>query len=116
MDYSLEKKMLFISCMNDSLSFPGNLGSVKVISLESYQVIKTIYSGFQPNGISVNHRYGYLAIVNSNISPKGPKPHHTSGCAGRNGNITFVDLNTLQLIPNKRTELAVFPSAISLKE
>lgn len=115
MDYDPQRKQLLVTCMNDSISFPQNLGSVKVISLQSYEVIKTIYTGYQPNGIRINTAFGYAAVVNSNINPKGPKPHHTSACNGRNGYVTFIDLNTLELIPSKKFELAVYPTTIDLK-
>ena len=115
MDYSIREKRLFVSCMDDSLSFHGNLGSVKIISLETNQIIKTINSGYQPNGITINQEYSYAAVVNSNISPKGPQPHHTSGCKGRNGYVTFIDLSTLELIQGLKLELAVYPSGISLR-
>jgi YVTN family beta-propeller protein len=104
--------LLFVSCNDDSTSFPGNVGSVKVISLSGNQVIKTINSGYQPNGISVDAKRGYVAVVNSNISLMGPGPHHINGCGGRNGNISFIDLATLTIIPGKNYELAVYPYGV----
>lgn len=106
---------LFVACFNDSVSFSGNLGSVQIWNM-SAGTLKTLYTGCQPNGMSLNNAYGYLAVVNSNINPKGPKPHHTGACFGRNGYVTYVDLQSLELIPGKKFELAVYPSAIALRQ
>lgn len=114
MDYSRVRKQLFVTCNDDSLSFPDNTGSVKIIDLESNQIIKTVNPGYQPNGICINERFGYALVVNSNISPKGPHPHHVSACAGRNGYITFIDLSTLELVKDARYELAVYPYAAAV--
>lgn len=115
MAYAEDKKVLFVGSMNDSISFADNLGSVKVIDPETEQVIKTLRSGYQPTGISVNNVFGYAAVINSNINPKGPQPHHTTGCSGRNGYISYINLNTLELTPRKY-ELSVYPSAIALRK
>jgi DNA-binding beta-propeller fold protein YncE len=115
LDFDADRNLLFISCTDDSVSFAGHLGSVKVVDLNSMSVIRTINIGYQPNGIVVNAEHGYAAVVNSNISPKGPGPHHTGGCGGRNGYVTFIDLNTLTLIPGKKYELAVYPYAAALR-
>jgi DNA-binding beta-propeller fold protein YncE len=116
MDLDKTKNRLFVTCNDDSLSFPNSKGSVKIIDVATKQIIKTVNPGYEPNGISINPSNNYAAIVNSNVSPKGPKPHHTTGCTGRNGYVTFIDLNTLELIPAKKYELAVYPYAIALKE
>jgi YVTN family beta-propeller protein len=115
MDYFKSKNNLFITCTDDTLSFPNNRGSVKVIDLNINQVIKTINPGYQPNGICINSQFDYAAIVNSNISPKGPGPHHTSGCAGRDGYLTFITLSTFEMISSAKYELAVYPFAAAMR-
>jgi YVTN family beta-propeller protein len=115
MDIDAGAGRLFVSCSDDSVSFQNNCGSVKVVDVQTSRVIKTINTGYQPNGISVSAQYGYAAVVNSNISAKGPSPHHVTGCGGRNGNVSFIDLTSLEVLSN-RYELAVFPSAISLRK
>jgi DNA-binding beta-propeller fold protein YncE len=103
---------LFVSCMDDSLSFAGHLGSVSVYDLGTLNLLARIRAGYQSSGLCVVPEHGYLAVVNSNVNPKGPAPHHKAGCEGRNGYITFVDLKTLQLLPGKKFELSVYPVAI----
>lgn len=107
-------KRLFISCMNDTISFPGHVGSVLVANPGGKQIISVIKAGFQPTGICMDLADGYALVVNSNISPKGPAPHHSTGCAGRNGYATFIDLATLRLLPEKY-ELAVYPYAADFR-
>ncbi|MBL7934157.1 MAG: hypothetical protein JNL60_19795 [Bacteroidia bacterium] len=106
---------LLVTCFDDSVSFPGYIGSLKIINLATMQVEKTIYPGCQPAGIKSNSSKSFALIVNSNISPKGPKPHHITGCGGRNGFISFLNLETLEIMPSKKYELAVYPSAIDLR-
>lgn len=113
---SPQKKLLFVSCMNDSISFPGNKGSVKVIDLQTLTIKKTLYSGYQPNGLSVNDLRQYVLVVNSNINPAGPAPHHVSGCGGRNGYVSYIDLNSLEMIPSKRFELATYPYSAAIRK
>ena len=115
MDFVKSQKKVLVTCTDDSLSFPENMGSVKIVDVASGQIVKIINPGYQPNGICVNEAMNYAAVVNSNISPKGPRPHHTSACSGRNGYVTFIDLKTMELIPNIKYELAVYPYAIALR-
>ena len=48
-------------------------------------------------------------ILHRNVASGGPLPHHSSQCSGRNGYMTAIDLNTLELIPNLKPELSVDP-------
>ncbi len=109
MDFSPATNKLFITCPHDEQTFSGNSGSVVVVDMNNFTVTKRINSGYQPFGIAVDDSRGIVAIVNANLSPKGNEPHHTSNCGGRNGNVTFIDLQMLELIPNLRSEVAVFP-------
>ncbi len=103
---------LWITCMSDSTSFPGHTGSVKVVDLAGLTVIKTIKAGYESNGITVIAHHGYAVVVNSNVSSRGHEPHHTTGCAGRNGYVTFIDLETMELLPG-RYEVAVYPTVVA---
>jgi len=113
-DFSRDQGKLFVTCNDDSLSFPGNTGSVKVIDLKSKQLLKTINPGYQPNGILVNTAMNYAVVVNSNISSHGPKPHHIGNCSGRNGYVTFIELTALEVMKGKY-ELSVYPYFVTLK-
>ncbi len=108
-------KLLFLSCPDDLESFPGNRGAVVVVDLDASRVIKRINSGYQPYGLVVDSENEVVVVVNANISIEGPDSHHTSGCGEKNGNLSFIDLQTLELIPGSRRELAVFPYSIGLR-
>lgn len=114
LDYSVSIQKLFVSCPDDMASFPGNRGSVSVIDVSDGTVIKKINSGYQPYGIAVDDEKGLAMVVNANISSAGPASHHVSRCGEKNGNISFIELNTLSL-KNVKRELSVFPNSISIR-
>lgn len=109
MSFSPTTGKLFVTCPQDELSFPGNKGSVAVVDMSNYSLLKRINSGYQPFGIAADDGLYIVAVVNANLSPEGNEPHHSTNCGGRNGNISFIDLHTMELIPNLRSEVAVFP-------
>jgi len=109
MDYSQATGKLFVTCPHDEQTFAGNSGSVVVVDMNDYTVTKKINSGYQPFGIAVDDSRGIVAVVNANLNPDGNEPHHTSNCGGRNGNVTFIALHTLELVRGIRSEIAVFP-------
>jgi len=116
MDIYEEGGLLFVTCPGDAVSFPGNLGSVFVINYNTKSIIKKINTGFEPYGLGVDRTKKVVAVANSNLNSGGPAPHHTTGCGGRNGYVTFIDLNTLELIPGKKIEVAVFPRFVSVRK
>jgi len=105
---------LFVSCPDDT-TFPGNRGSVAIIDMQTNTIIKRVNTGYQPYGIAVDDDKKVVAVVNANISSAGPASHHVSGCGKKNGNITFIDLNTLSLVHQKLLEVAVFPFSAALR-
>jgi DNA-binding beta-propeller fold protein YncE len=111
--YSATSHILLASCPDDMNSFPRNRGSVAIIDTKTNTFIKRLNTGYQPYGLIADDQKNIVAVVNSNIS--GPGSHHASGCGTKNGNLSFIDLNTLELIPEKQLILAVFPFAISLR-
>lgn len=115
MSLSQRSNKLFISCPDDEHTFPGNRGAVVVVDLITNSVVRKIKTGYQPYGIAADDERGIVAVVNANLSPKGNAPHHTSNCGGRNGNVSFIDMKTLELIPGKRSEVAVYPFGISIR-
>lgn len=100
---------LYVSCMEDTTVYPGNRGLVAVINYETNSLVTTINTGFQPHGVAVDDDRGIVIVTNRNAVPGGPAPHHTTGCGGRNGYFTLIDMNTNQLIAGSKTELAVDP-------
>lgn len=109
MDFSRSTNKLFVTCPHDEQTFPGNSGSVVVVDMNNYSVAKRIKTGYQPFGVAVDDNRGVVAVVNANLSPNGSEPHHSTNCGGRNGNVSFIDLQTIELIPGLRSEVAVFP-------
>ena len=115
MSYSAKRDRLFVSCTNDLASWPGDLtrrGSIQVINPNTYQVEKTIYAGFQSFAIYADDTNDVLVVSNRNEDLTGPRPHHVSNCEGRNGYITLIDLNTMELIEDFKPEILAAPSTI----
>lgn len=113
--FSASKNLLFVTCMEDTVSFPGKRGSVTVIDLNTNTVVKNIYTGFQPHGIYVDDDKGVVLVANRNVSLTGPAPHHSSLCAGKNGSLAIIDLNTLNVLYDRYQELSVDPYAIDAR-
>ncbi|TND03494.1 MAG: Uncharacterized protein FD123_3915 [Bacteroidetes bacterium] len=109
MSFSNNHPYLFVTCMDDSISFPGKHGSVYVINYNTNTVVASIYAGHQPHGLAVNDSNNEVIVANRNVTSGGPAPHHSTACGGRNGYVTFIDMNTLQLVPGKNIELSVDP-------
>lgn len=122
MSISQKYNYLFVSCQDDTLSTPGYRGSVAVVDLNNNSLIKTIYTGHQPAGLAVADVAGLVYVANRNVAQDGPKPHHSfgvSGCNGRNGYVTFIDIKSLS-VPltgnaSKKVEVAVDPYSIALR-
>ena len=114
MSYSPAAKKLFVSCPDDR-SFPGNRGAVVVFDIVTNTIVKKIKTGYQPYGVAVDDEHGVVVVVNANISSEGPASHHTSGCGQKNGNVTFIDLKTLDLVPKIKREVAVFPFGVAVR-
>jgi YVTN family beta-propeller protein len=100
---------LFVTCTEDISTFSPNRGSVYVIDYNTLSVVKSVNTGWQPHGVAVDEGNGLVYVANRNATTGGPAPHHTSQCAGRNGYLTLIDLNTLELGPGFKTELSVDP-------
>jgi YVTN family beta-propeller protein len=115
MGFSAATQKLFVSCPDDVNSFAGNRGAVAVIDAGNNTVIKRINTGYQPYGIAVDDVRGVVTVVNANISSGGPASHHVSGCGKKNGNVTFIDLHTMELVPHKQLEVTVFPFGAAVR-
>jgi YVTN family beta-propeller protein len=100
---------LYVTCMEDTATYPGNRGSISVVNWQTNTFVTSINSGFQPHGITVNDDKHVVLVANRDFSPGGPAPHHATSCAGRNGYFTLIDMQTNTLIPGSKTELVVDP-------
>jgi DNA-binding beta-propeller fold protein YncE len=112
---------LFVTCMEDTLTFPGKRGSIAIINYTTNTLSSVIYAGHQPHGIEVDDEKNLVYVANRNVSSDGPAPHHSSVCGGRNGNLSFIDLNTRTMVIStgsniKRVELSVDPYSVSLRK
>jgi YVTN family beta-propeller protein len=114
MAYSPSKNLLFVTSW-DANQFPNTVGAVAVINVATNTVQSYINAGTQPHGIAVDEARGVVYVANRNVDASGPLPHHTSVCGGRNGNVVFIDLNSLQLT-GRRIEVSVDPYSIGVKE
>ena len=116
MEFYPEQDLLFVACQED-LSVPGtSKGVVYVIDTRTYEVIKTIDTGYQPQSLALDRKRGFLYASNRNIDPVGgDAPHHSTGCEGNNGYLTRIDLKTLEWAPNYRVELSVDPYATVIR-
>ncbi len=113
--FSLTQPYLFVTCMNDSTTFPGSYGSVSVINYQTNQFVKAIFSGWQPHGLDVDDANGKVYVANRNISPNGPAPHHGTG-SNRNGYVTAIDMNTLDLVPDYQVEVLADPYEVGVRK
>ncbi|MCC7302361.1 MAG: hypothetical protein IT233_06945 [Bacteroidia bacterium] len=107
---------VFVTVMEDVSTFPGKRGSVAVINYQTHQLITSVYTGHQPHGIGVSNSRKRVYVANRNLEPSGPAPHHSSLCGGRNGYLTIIDMNTMQLVPGIRTELSSDPYSVGVRE
>ena len=119
MDMSETHNYLFVACEEDTITFPGKRGSIAIIDMANNSLISTIYTGWQPHGISVDDDKNMVYVANRNKTNGGPAPHHTSECAGKNGYVTFIDMNTLTLLKagtsDKKIEVSVDPYEITVR-
>ncbi len=109
--FSHDYPYLFVSCMG----VPGTIkfSVVNVFNLNSNTFLPEIYAGHDSKGIMIDDVSNKLYVANRNVSSGGPAAHHEPVCEGKNGYITAIDLNTLQLIPGYKAELSVDPYHIS---
>ncbi len=124
MDFSEAHKYLFVTCEEDTLTFPGKRGSIAIIDINGNSstnntLIKIMYSGWQPHGISVDDNKNMVYVANRNRTSDGPAPHHTSVCGGKDGYVTFIDMNTLTLVKtgasDKQIEVSVDPYEVAVQ-
>lgn len=110
---------LFVSCPEDISSFPGKRGAVWVIDINTNSLISTIYTGHQPHGLAVDDTQNLVYVANRNATTDGPAPHHSGACGGRNGYVSFIDMNTLTLLKtgtsDKKVEVSVDPYSVAVR-
>jgi YVTN family beta-propeller protein len=113
--FSENTDYLFVTCTEDIVSFPGRRGSVAVINYKTNTLLKHIYTGHQPHGIAVDDKTRQVYVAHRNQDSSGPAPHHVTECGGRNGYLTIIDMNSLDLLSPRRYELSVDPYFIDIR-
>ena len=109
---------LFVSCTNDLASWNGAFakrGSVTAISTSDLSVTKTMYAGYQPRELLVDAGNGVLVVLNRNNETDGPASHHSSTCGEKNGYVTLIDLQSLELVPEYKAEVLADPYTVAGK-
>lgn len=115
MSFSEATPYLFVTCMEDTANV-ATTSSVNVINMQTQSFVSSVYTGYQPRGLVVDDAHHCVWIANRNIFGAGWAPHHTTSCQGRNGYMTILDMNTLQLIPGWKTELSVDPYCVAIRK
>jgi DNA-binding beta-propeller fold protein YncE len=114
--YSTSKNKLYVTCPYDSTSFPGNVGTVTEIDLNSsFYPSRKVAVGYMPHGICVDDNKKLIYVASRNIFTTGPAPHHTSVCNGRDGFVNYIDLNTFT-VTKKKTEISVDPYSAAYRK
>lgn len=112
---SKSKPYLFITCTGDTTD-AASVGSVHIINYNTYETVKRVEGKlFQPYGVAVDEQNKLVFITNRNQASKGPRPHHSSPCSGRNGYYTVYDLNTLLPVNDTRYEVSVDPYTAAIR-
>ena len=106
------RNKLFVSCQDEPGTTSTSKGSVTVIDMINLQPINYAV-GFQPHGLAIDETNGYLIVASRNLLNNGPTPHHTGVC-GRNGFVSYFNINTMQLLSNK-TEVASDPYSVAIR-
>ncbi|HRS39361.1 MAG TPA: hypothetical protein P5292_09300, partial [Bacteroidia bacterium] len=93
---STNQPYLFVTCTEEVVD-ANRKGLVYVINYNTLDLVDSIYTGYQPHGIDFDPVRKLVYVANLNVDNTGPAPHHVSDCGGRNGYITIIDEQTLEL-------------------
>jgi DNA-binding beta-propeller fold protein YncE len=113
--FSQSRPYAFVSCISDSAN-SATQSSINIINTVNDVLISTIDSGYQPRGLAVDDANDCVWIANRNVSGLGVVPHHTTACAGADGYVTIINMNTLQLVPGWKTGVSVDPYCVVIRK
>lgn len=111
MVYSSSTPHLFVSCEGAP---PTRESAIYVFNHQTNAYVLDMYAGFDSRAIILDETGGKLFVANRNVSSGGPIPHHESVCAGKNGYMTAIDINSLLLIEDFEREISVDPHSIDI--
>lgn len=100
---------LFVSCMGAPNT--NHVSAIYVINAQTNSYVTDLYAGNESRGIVMDEAGKKLYVANRNVT--GGSAHHAPLCSGKNGYITIIDVNTLQLLPDYKAEVSVEPYDIS---
>lgn len=113
-EFSESTDYAFVSCMVDTTNISTE-SCVDIIDWRNNAFVKTVFPGFQERGLAVDDAYHVVYVGNRNVDPGGPAPHHTTSCVGRNGDVTLIDIETLEVVPGWKAEVAVDPYSLAIR-
>ena len=119
MDFDPLDNRLYVACRDEeNFAEQGSmLGCVSVIDVNSLSLLENIYRlGHRPHGVGVATKARRLYISSENTGGIDPPHHPIEGASGSPGKYNIVDLNTLSLLSEEETEIAVFPNALIVSE
>lgn len=112
-DVAQSMPYLFVTCMGSVNG--AKKSAVFVIDYKAYSVVTSLYVGFESRGVAIDELHKKVFVSNRNESGGGgPAAHHKSACGGKNGYITCINLNTLLLDPDYKTEVSVDPYQVAM--
>ncbi len=124
MSMSTSMPYLYVTCTED-LSVPGQRGSVYIINYQTHSPVTHLYTGWQPHGIAVDDQNQMVYVAHLNYDGGGVAPHHVSGCGGKNGYLSIIDMHTQQLLEIQnadgssyvyKNELLYYPYFVSVRK
>lgn len=113
-EFSESTPYAFVTCMVDTTN-SNTESSVDILNWMNPSFVKTVRPGFQERGLAIDDRHGVVYVGNRNVDAGGPAPHHTTSCLGRNGDVTLIDLNTLEVVAGWKAEVAVDPYCLTIR-
>lgn len=121
MTYDEVDQRIFIACAKEeNVAEQGSMrGCVSVIDANSLSFVQNIYRlGHRPHGIGVSpgKRQLFVSSENNGRGSEDPPHHFVQGIGGTPGKYNIVDLNSLQILREEETEIAVFPNALVVVE
>jgi DNA-binding beta-propeller fold protein YncE len=113
--FSERRPFCFITCMSD-ISNTQSSSQVNIINYNTFSLVGSVFSGYQPRGLCVDDANDRVWIANRNITANGWQPHHTTTCNGQNGYMSLIDMRTLKVIEEWKCETSVDPYSVTIKK
>ncbi len=114
-EFSESTPYAFVTTMIDTTN-SSTQSAVDILNWQTNVWVKTVYPGFQERGLAVDDRNGVVYVGNRNVDPGGPAPHHTTSCVGRNGDVSLIDIATLEVIEDWKAEVTVDPYSVTIRK